>query len=170
MVEVLDMIARALNHTTYGINAQIETFTPAPGTAAPPKIVKVHTMLEEDTEEPQRVLDWPILFVSYQTPVEGSREFGTVIRDYDTFEIYIDLVIGSKDFAFTRRDSLNTIRCILKTLRDFMDPLNLADQSLNSVCLNYLNRVTWGPVTQDLQAGKVVGTVIPDYNVTDQAP
>lgn len=173
MVELVRMITAALAHPTYGVNAQIKALTPDDGDNLPPTIVKILDVTRPDSDiilDQSRILDWPVLVVSLQNPIEGDREFGEVMRDYTTTEVFIDLVVGGRDAGLSTADVLYTIRCIIRTLRDLLAEANAADVVRGGICLLFLNRLTWGPVAAELPSGMIVGTVVPDFAVRDTQP
>ncbi len=170
MIEVIRIVSAALVHATYGVNVQLETVPLAEEHRKPHPIVKFLDATEDDEVLVQpRPLDYPAIVTSIQTRAESDSEFGGVFRDWNSVEVFIDLIVGTAD-AFSARDVLYTLRAIVKCLHDLMDPVNTEDTQLNNICIFQINSIAIEPAALELPSGMIVGTVIPNFFVRDQQP
>lgn len=170
MIEVIRVVTAALQHDTYGVNKQLQTIPLAEGHRKP-KLVKRFLDASENDEVlvAPRPLDYPSIVVSMQTRAESDSEMGGVFRDWNSVEIFIDLIVGTAD-VFSARDVLYTLRAIIKSLHDLMDPVNSSDTQQNNVCIIAINSIAFEPAALELPSGLIVGTVIPNFFVRDQQP
>lgn len=176
MVEFIRIMSRALKNETYGVNAQIANL---PHDFNDPPIPQIKAIIDSTQKDEDvaalgrgiQVLDSPVLVVTLQNPIESNVEFADVMRQYNDCDIFIDIVVASLDAAPTTRDLLYIIRAIIACIRDLMaEENNDTDQNMNDICYESLNRITWGPVNQQIEGGVIVGTVIPNFNIRDRNP
>jgi len=146
ILESVRIVADALKHEEYGVNAQIDTIT-RDGTDPAPPHVKLFGDITRDKwvatlQDPAVV---PAIMVAPSGPASLSGEvLADAIRDSESVAIDV-LYIGrdiSPEQAITAM--YMTFRAVLRTLKELMGNSRADDRTRNGVCVIAAQDVTWG--------------------------
>ncbi len=153
ILETLELTKRALVHPTYGINPYLRGLPLVAGHTRPPEIVRI--LAEHDDDEAasgNMIMDWPVIMITTDGPASRDAEKHLAQPRRLVVPLAFRYVSNAVMDAVRRRDTLYTLRALLRVLDQLTNEENEAvERSLNGV--EFISK-------QELQLG-IVGDIVP---------
>lgn len=175
IVEVPELLAAALRHDTYGVNAQLESVPLREGHERPPDLVAVLEPTEDDTaaRNPETPNEWPVVVVSWQNVGDVDGTVTRQNRDAGTYTLALSYVTRRADCAAAVRDAGYTLRAMLRTLRvlETKDPNVEGERTLRGVVLRAFKPMTVpGPIVVQKSGVGITAALLVTCEVRDTEP
>ncbi len=113
---------------------------------------------------------YPAIYVTEDAPWTMDGEVNTIIRRSENLTIAIRYILRSHDKWTARRDTYYTLRAIVASVKELMDPANLAARTRDNVCIESAEEISQLIVHEAVGDGTVTGAVVVTFRVIDAAP
>jgi hypothetical protein len=174
VIETIRLVAAALRHPSYGVNAQLAVYARDATDDRPPVIKGVY----EETSDSAAARDglypeWPILVVTADGPVHSVGEPGLDGKHRDSeVPLAIRYVTGTAEPQIKRRDTYYTLNAIIRCLDALTNPSTPQEhRELNTVCIQSKEEVWYGGIAEkieDVPGTLLAGAVVVTFNVRDE--
>jgi hypothetical protein len=171
ILETLRIVTDWMNHPVHGLNAQLPGIARDAGDPQPPLVL---TIVDPTRDKRCAKFDTPVnlpaVYVHLDGPVTGQGEIPTVFRDFDSASLGIRYLVRNPDTEEAARDTLYTLRAIVRSLRELLKDANADSRNRNGVYIQTATRLDYGPWQEAVGDATATGVVVFTLNVRDKTP
>lgn len=171
ILETIRIVVDALEHSSEGVNAELQSIPIDSGDARPPDIVSVLDPTQSDAAARQESGDdWPVLLVDSVREARSEALQSQTNIDANSIPLGIAYITHDPDSAESVQDTLYTLRAVLRAVNNLQD--RDSDRKRNDVQILKPNEAAWReiPGGADLGPGTATGMVMVDFHVRDLSP
>lgn len=170
IIETIRAVADALTTGSYGVNYQIQNLSVESGDVQPPQIVEIVDETRSDEVAVGRYpKNYPCLVVTLDGNPTLQGDVVSGVRDGEV-SVVIRYITKDADSAKSVVDTYNTLRAVMRTLKEFNSNIRSADRMRNDVqiieCLNVEVTQTFQQLEDSFNTGAVKAT----FRVRDIQP
>lgn len=170
ILEVIRMVADALGHDEYGVNAKIAALPVDEGDSAPSTVVTIADETRNgDVARGRFPSGRPCLTVMLHQSVELDPEKQQGIRDGEV-DVVIRMVVEDVESENGNRDTYYVLRAVKQTIAAFMDNANVADRSRNDIQIKQVLGMQAVTQFQRVEDGIITAAIVLKLAVRDIQP
>lgn len=168
ILETLRVVRDALEDSSIGVNAQLQSIPLDSGDSVPPDVDVLEPTRDDLAARGDSGPERNVILVDVDRPARGVD--GTTSQALRKANVTVSIMYAVRDgdSAEAMEDTLYTLRAVLKALADLQDDETM--RTRNKVQVIHPTRIEYGEVNQDLGQGTITGLVVAEYNVRDTAP
>lgn len=170
IVETLRAVTDALATGSYGVNYQISNLTVESGDSAPPELVAV---VDETRSDEVAVGRYPSTLPALMVTLEGNPTLqGDVVSDSRDGEVsvLIRYIVSESDTSKSVTDSYNTMRAVLRTLKEFNSNTQAQARLRNGIQIVECLSIEMVQTFKNIDDAYVTGAVTARFRVRDCEP
>lgn len=166
------IIGDALKDEEIGVNAMISSLALEAGDKGPPMVKDIVNEAENHEVaakiEPQ---NYPAIYVMLDDPILIDPVEPTGLRQKITdLPVAIRYITNVDDPVQIRRETMYTLRAIVKTLVRLNKQVNLAKRTRNKICLTAITNLAVFEMRETIGDSTVVGAVVVTWEATNTDP